>query len=57
MKCPLTAVAAKYGATTAGVADTYVPERLTRHTLTFFGPLILLAYLGLAARWALNAWA
>jgi hypothetical protein len=56
MKCPLTALAARYGATARGLADTYLPERLTRHTLAFFGPLILLAYLGLAARWMLNAW-
>ena len=41
MKCPLTAVAVRYGATRQGVFDTFLPERLTRHTFTVFGPLIL----------------
>ena len=41
MKCPLTAVAVRYGAKTGGPYDTYFPERCTRHTLTVFGPLIL----------------
>jgi hypothetical protein len=41
MKCPLTAVAVRYGARIDGPYDTYFPERCTRHTLTVFGPLIL----------------
>ncbi len=41
MKCPLTAVAVRYGARPDGPYDTYFPERCTRHTLTVFGPLIL----------------
>ena len=50
MKCPLTAIAAKNGATLAGVSDTFLPERVTRHTLRVFGPLIIVAIVLLAAR-------
>lgn len=49
MKCPLTAIASKYGAKTGH--DTCFPEAVTRHTLTFFGPLIVIALVLLAARW------
>ena len=49
MKCPLTAVVKRYGAKT--VSDTFLPERLTRHTLRMFGPLMLLGVALLAARW------
>jgi hypothetical protein len=41
MKCPLTAVAVRYGATHDGHWDTFLPERCTRHTLTVFGPMML----------------
>lgn len=51
LKCPLTAVAVKYGATRDGAFDTFLPERITRHTFRFFGPLILLACVLLAFRW------
>ncbi|MDP3660004.1 hypothetical protein [Phenylobacterium sp.] len=50
MRCPLTAIAERNGATRTGVSDTLLPERLTRHTLVFFGPLIALAFALLAAR-------
>lgn len=51
MKCPLTAIAVRYGATRDGAYDTLFPEACTRYTLTVFGPLIILG-LGLnAARW------
>ncbi len=50
MKCPLTAIAVKNGATRDGVSDTFLPERLTRHTLRLFGPLIVVAIALLAAR-------
>lgn len=50
MKCPLTALAVKHGAEPG--ADTFLPERLTRHTLTFFGPLIAFSLLPIAARWS-----
>lgn len=50
MKCPLTAVAMKYGAKPG--ADTFLPERVTRHTLAFFGPLIAFSLLLIVARWS-----
>lgn len=49
MKCPFTALATRYGA--ASGADTFLPERWTRHTLAFFGPLIALGLSLMAARW------
>jgi hypothetical protein len=49
LKCPLTGVAAKYGA--GDGADTFLPERITRHTFHVFGPLILIAAALLALRW------
>ena len=54
LKCPLTAIAVKYGATKEGAYDTFLPERLTRHTFTVFGPLILLGFVLLASRWWLG---
>lgn len=51
MKCPLTAVAVKYGATPEAGFDTFFPERCTRHTLRVFGPMIVIALGLLAARW------
>lgn len=48
MKCPLTAIALKYGARHGAVFDTFLPERLTRHTLAVFGPLVVVG-LGLVA--------
>jgi hypothetical protein len=53
LKCPLTAIAVKYGAVEAAVSDTFLPERITRHTFHVFGPLILLAAVLLAVRWGL----
>ncbi|MEJ0059397.1 MAG: hypothetical protein WDM79_07430 [Terricaulis sp.] len=49
MKCPMTAMATKAGAKPG--ADTFFPERITRHTLAFFGPLIGVSIALLAARW------
>ena len=51
MKCPLTAIAVRYGATKTGAYDTFFPERCTRHTLTVFGSLAALGVLLLAIRW------
>ena len=51
MKCPLTAVAIKYGATPETGFDTFFPEPCTRHTLSVFGPMIVIALVLLAARW------
>ncbi len=50
MKCPLTAVAMRYGARPG--ADTFLPERLTRHTLKFFGPLIVFSLILIVTRWS-----
>jgi hypothetical protein len=49
MKCPMTALAARYGGNSG---DTFLPERLTRHTLIFFGPLIVIALMLMIARWS-----
>jgi len=51
MKCPLTAVAVRYGADHGAIFDTFLPERLTRNTLRIFGPLLGLGVVLLAARW------
>lgn len=51
MKCPLTAVAVKYGADHGAVFDTFLPERLTRNTLRIFGPLLAIGLILLGARW------
>lgn len=56
LRCPLTAIAVKNGATREGVSDTFLPERMTRHTLQFFGPLILLAMALLAGRFWWFGW-
>lgn len=36
-RCPLTTLAVKYGAESGRVGDTFLPERVTRHTFRFFG--------------------
>lgn len=56
MRCPLTAIAVKNGATRKGLADTFLPERVTRHTLQFFGPLIVLAFGLIAGRICWFGW-
>jgi hypothetical protein len=50
MKCPFTAAAMRYGARLGD--DTFFPEPITRHTLRFFSPLIVISLLLLTARWA-----
>ncbi len=50
LRCPLTAIAVKYGAGSDGLYDTFLPERITRHTFKVFGPIILMGLLLLAAR-------
>jgi hypothetical protein len=57
MKCPLTALATQNGADNQGVGDTYLPERWTRFTLRFFGPLIVIATAMLAGRFLWFGWA
>ncbi len=51
LKCPLTAVAVRYGARPDGPYDTFFPERCTRHTFRVFGPLITLGLILNALRW------
>jgi hypothetical protein len=46
MRCPLTALAKKYGAAEGWAFDTFLPERWTRYTFRFFGTLLAI---GLAA--------
>lgn len=49
--CPLSAVARRYGATTGYVFDTFLPERATRYTFRFFGTVMAVGLVLLAARW------
>jgi hypothetical protein len=51
MKCPLSALAVKYGAGTGHVLDTFLPEPVTRYTFRFFGAIMLLGLILLVARW------
>lgn len=55
MKCPLTALAVKYGARKDGAFDTFFPEQATHHTLKVFGPLVVIGLASLALRWASGA--
>jgi hypothetical protein len=50
-KCPLTALAVRYGATTGHVFDTFLPERMTRYTFRFFGSVMLVGLALLVVRW------
>jgi hypothetical protein len=50
LKCPLTAMAVRYGARTGHVFDTFLPERVTRYTFRFFGSVMAVGLLLLAAR-------
>jgi hypothetical protein len=50
MKCPLTAVDVRYGMETGHVFDTFLPEQLTRYTFRFFGAVMAVGLLLLAAR-------
>lgn len=51
MRCPLTALAVRYGAETGYVFDTFLPERATRYTFNFFGTLMVLGLGLLILRW------
>ena len=50
LKCPLTAVAVKYGAAADAPQDTFLPERFTRLTFAIFTPLIVLGAALVAGR-------
>ncbi|TAJ62673.1 hypothetical protein [Brevundimonas sp.] len=51
MRCPMTAMVTRLGKAGSGISDTFFPEKITRHTLRVFGPLIVLAFSLLAVRW------
>jgi hypothetical protein len=51
MKCPLTAMAVRYGATSGRVFDTFLPERATRYTFRFFGTVMVVGLVLLVVRW------
>jgi hypothetical protein len=50
LKCPLTTLAVRYGAVSGYAFDTFLPERVTRHTFRFFGSLMVIGLVLLAAR-------
>lgn len=56
-KCPLTAIAVRYGARHGEMFDTFLPEWITRRTFQVFGPLIGLGILLVAARALWFGWA
>ena len=51
MRCPLTALAVRYGAATGYAFDTFLPERATRYTFNFFGTLMVVGLGLLLLRW------
>lgn len=51
MRCPLTALAVRYGAETGYVFDTFLPERATRYTFNFFGTVMVVGLVLLSLRW------
>lgn len=52
LKCPLTALAVRYGVEKGYAFDTFLPERATRYTFRFFGTLMVIGLALLALRWA-----
>jgi len=51
LRCPLTALAVRYGAEKGYAFDTFLPERVTRNTFWFFGSLMVVGLVLLALRW------
>ena len=51
MKCPLTALAVRYGAEKGYAFDTLLPERFTRYTFRLFGTLMIAGLLLMVLRW------
>lgn len=51
MRCPLTALAVRYGAEKGYVFDTFLPERATQYTFNFFGTLMVVGLGLLLLRW------
>ena len=52
MRCPLTALAVRYGAEKGYTFDTFLPEKVTRHTFRFFGSLMVFGLALMCLRWA-----
>ena len=52
--CPLTTLAVRYGAEKGYAFDTFLPERVTRYTFRFFGSLMGVGLVVVAARFALH---
>ena len=52
MRCPLTALAVRFGAEKGHAFDTLLPERFTRYTFRFFGSLSAIGALLLILRWS-----
>lgn len=51
MRCPLTALAVRYGAAKGYVFDTFLPERATQYTFNFFGTVMVVGLGLLVLRW------
>lgn len=51
MRCPLTALAVRYGAKKGYAFDTFLPERATRYTFNFFGTVMVVGLGLLILRW------
>ena len=50
MKCPLTALAKKHGAKKGYAFDTFLPEKSTKYTFSFFTTLLIIGILLLLVR-------
>lgn len=55
MRCPLTALAVRYGAEKGYAFDTFLPERATQYTFNFFGSVMIVGLSLLLLRWV-GAW-
>lgn len=51
MRCPLTALAVRYGAEKGYTFDTFLPEHITRYTFNFFGSIMVIGIALLILRW------
>jgi hypothetical protein len=51
MKCPLTALAVRYGAEKGHAFDTLLPEKFTRYTFRVFGTLMVVGLILMVLRW------
>lgn len=50
-RCPLTTLAVRYGAERGHAFETFLPERVARHTFRFFGSIMVVGLLLLFLRW------